>query len=336
MRPKLSMTLAGLFALGIVGAMALGMAALFGVGLKNVSRGVLSRDWPTAEAVVSRVEMTSSTSRDTRRQTSTTTYHADLTFRYAVAGREYTTDQVRWGQTLGSGDPTEAVVLALRYSEGRRVRVHYNPGRPDEAVVRPGLTGSAFLLPGAALVFLLFLGPACFVIWRMFLASGAAAGGPASLRMGLAIAAFLCIPILMGVTMLVVGSGNLLRAWRSQNWPSVSGAWLGDIPANQVPGIDAVREHRGFDYVYRYEAGGEMRYQCIRWFGQGTASGNNSDAEIDREFPRGQPLKVHYNPEDPDTAVLSPGVRPFAWILPGAGVGFMLFGGLGILVGTRR
>jgi hypothetical protein len=107
-------------------------------------------------------------------------------------------------------------------------------------------------------------------------------------------------------------------------------------PANQVPGIDAVREHRGFDYVYRYEAGGEMRYQCIRWFGQGTASGNNSDAEIDREFPRGQPLKVHYNPEDPDTAVLSPGVRPFAWILPGAGVGFMLFGGLGILVGTRR
>ncbi len=212
------MTLAGLFALGIVGAMALGMAALFVLGLKNISRGVLSRGWPTSEAVVARVEMTSHTSRDTRRQSSTTTYHAELSFRYAVGGHEYTTDQVSWGQTLGSGDPTEAVVLALSYPEGRRVRVHYNPAKPDEAVVKPGLTGSAFLLPGAAVVFLLFLGPACFMIWRMFLASGSAAVGPASFRMGPAIAAFLCIPILMGVTMLVVGCGNLLRASRSPSF----------------------------------------------------------------------------------------------------------------------
>lgn len=330
------MTLAGLFALAIVGAMALGMVVLLGVGLKNVGRGAMSSGWPIAEAVVSKVEMTSQTTRDTRRQSSTTTYHANLTFRYAVNGREYTTDQVRWGQTLGSGDPTEAVVLALSYPEGRRVRVHYNPSQPDEAVVKPGLTGSAFLLPGAALAFLLFLGPACFMIWRMFLVSGASAGGSVAFRMGPAIATFLCIPILMGATMLGMGVGNLMRASQSRSWPSCAGAWLGDIPANQVPGIDAVREHRGFDYVYRYEAGGAMRYQCVRWFGQGTASGNNSDAEIHREFPRGQPLKVFYNPADPDTAVLSPGVRPFAWILPGAGVGFMLLGTLGMAIGTRR
>lgn len=110
---------------------------------------------------------------------------------------------------------------------------------------------------------------------------------------------------------------------------------MGDLPANQVPGIDAVREHRGFDYVYRYEAGGEMRYQCLRWFGQGTASENNSDAEIHREVSRGQPLKVVYNPADLDIAVLSLGVRPFAWILPDAGVGFILFGAMGIAIGTR-
>ncbi len=79
------------------------------------------------------------------------------------------------------------------------------------------------------------------------------------------------------------------------------------------------------------------RYECTRWFGQGTASGNNSDAEIETEFPRGKPLTIFYNPNEPDTAVLSPGIRRFAWILPGAGLGFMLFGVAGILtVGNRR
>lgn len=336
MRERTSHALAGVVTLFVLGGFALGMVALLGIGLGNVWRGWVSSGWPTAEAVVARVEMTSHTSRDSRRQSSTTTYRADLTFRYTVNGVERATDQVRWGQTLGSGDPAEAVVLALRYPEGRRVTVRYDPAQPNEAVVVPGLTASALLLPGAAIAFLLFLGPGCVMVWRMFLVSGGTGGRPGHPRFGSVIAVFLGFPILMGTAMTWAGSWNLLLASRSRAWPSTTAAWLQDLPADRVPGVEAVREHRGFPYVYRYEVEGVPRYQCVRWFGQGTARGNDSDAEIEREFPRGQPLTVHYDPADPDLAVLSPGIRRFAWILPGGGVGFVVFGWIGILAMRRR
>lgn len=337
MRRPIATTFAGLFSLLIVGGMAVGMTALLGLGLKNIWRGLASPRWPTTEAVVSQVEMTSHTSRNSREQKTTTTYHAELEFRYTVNRRTYTTDQVRWGQTLGSGDPTEAVVLALNYPEGRRVRVHYDPARPEVAVVKPGLTGSAFLLPGAAIAFLMFLLPACFMIWRVFLGPATHSPAPAlPPNMTRLMRVFLGVPILMGAAMLSVGSLNLVRAARSQEWPSTRGHWLVDLPTNQVAGIDAVREHRGFPYVYQYEMPSGPRYQCTRWFGQGTASGNDSDAEIERDYPRGRPLTVHYDPADPETAVLTPGVRRFAFILPGAGLGFMLFGVIGILAVGKK
>lgn len=329
MRGRFSQLLAGGFILLILGAFALGMLALLGLGLKNIVRGLTSTGWPVTEGVVAKVTMTTATSRDTRRQTSSTTYHADLSFRYTVQRRDYETDQVSWGQTLGSGDPAEAVMLALTYPEGRRVGVSYNPAHPEEAVVKPGLTSSAFLLPGAALVFLLFLIPGSVVTWRLFVVPGperAVTGPDLSSFFGW----FLVIPILMGTPMLVHGVRTLAQARASQSWPVVAGSWLSEVPTHRLPGVDALREHRGFPYVYTYEAAGDRRFQCLRWFGQGTASGNNSDAEIESQFPRGQALAVHYDPRDPDTAVLSPGMRGFAWILPGAGAGFVLFGMLGI------
>lgn len=147
---------------------------------------------------------------------------------------------------------------------------------------------------------------------------------------------FLVIPVLMGLPMVVHGARNLMAAERCRVWPKVTGTWLRDMATNQVPGLEALREHPGFDYVYHYVAKGEPRYQSIRWFGQGPATGNNADAEIEADYPRGQTFTVYHDPGDPDTAVLATGIRGFAWILPGAGLGFIAFGALGILAVSRR
>jgi hypothetical protein len=279
------MTFAGVVALLFVGAFALGMAALLVLGFKNVWRAVASRGWPTAPGVVAKVDLTTSTSSSSSRKTSSTTYAAELTIRYRVDRHEHATDQIRWGQTLGSGDPAEALVLALRYPEGQPVTVHYNPAHPEEAVVKPGLTGSAFLLPGAALVFLLFLLPAGAMIWRMFLSSGSPRASVAP-DLSRYIRVFLGVPVLMGAAMLAHGARNLVLASQCRNWPTAPGVWIRDLTPDRIPNLDTLREHRGFDYVYRYETRAGARYQCQRWFGQGTATGNDSDAEITREFPR--------------------------------------------------
>jgi hypothetical protein len=328
------MNFAGFAILVLVGSFALVMCWLLALGVRNVWRGLASNGWPATEGVVSKVETTSSTRRDERGRTSTT-YGADLTIRYTVNRDEFTTDQITWGQTLGSGDASEAVVLALRYPEGRRVQVRFNPSKPGEAVVKPGLKASAFLLPGSAIVFLLFLIPACFLLWR--LTFGSVAGTDAAPKnLGGVMRAILCVPMIFGAGMLAVGVRNLSLGSKSAHWPTVSGVWLKDSSSSTPAGMAVIQGHLGLDYVYQYEVSGETHFNNVRWFGQGTATGNNPEPEIAREYPRGGPLTVHYDPRDPDCSVLRPGVQGFAWILPGAGVAFLLFGIIGMGVLGRR
>lgn len=328
------MKFAGGFVVLVLAALSLGCVYLLWLGLCNVWRGIASTGWPTAQGVVSQVEMTRNTTRDKNNQTSTM-YGAKLTIRFNAAGDVYTTDQVTWGQTLASGEAADATLIALRYPEGRKVTVHYNPSKPYEAVVRPGLTATAFLLPAAALAFLLFMVPAIPLSWEMV--GNAGSSSMEAPRMTGLIRCVLVLPLMLGVGLLIPGIRNLRLGLASGSWPTVPGQWMKrpaepDTQAETATNAPPPLPLRNIEYVYRYTVNGESYFNEIRWFGQGPASANGADAEIELNYPREQPLQVHYNPNDPETAVLSPGVRGFAWILPGAGIGFLIFGLAGLKV----
>src|ERR1039458_2571115 len=108
-------------------------------GVRNVQMAMASAKWPKTAGVVVYSKTTRDASPQKRRTKYTVIFSTKTIIRYKVNGQEYTTDVLHFGQTLGSGDKSEATLLHMRYPEGQEVMVSYNPGNPAIAVMKPGL-----------------------------------------------------------------------------------------------------------------------------------------------------------------------------------------------------
>ncbi|MCB9866046.1 MAG: DUF3592 domain-containing protein [Phycisphaerales bacterium] len=72
----------------------------------------------------------------------TWTYEPEITYCYTVEGTEYTASGVTATRVSTSRSASAESVVA-RYPVGRRVKVHYNPADPGEALLEPGLSWTA-------------------------------------------------------------------------------------------------------------------------------------------------------------------------------------------------
>lgn len=101
-----------------------------------------SRSWPIVEGVikVSQVDTYLSQS-DTG---ATTMYHPQVSFNYFVNGKQYHSDLISLGDYSTSDQKQTENMLSL-YPIGKLVRVYYDPGRPDRAVLEPGPTGGLLI-----------------------------------------------------------------------------------------------------------------------------------------------------------------------------------------------
>ncbi len=124
-------------------------------GIRNVLRAGGRKRWPAIVGNVVGAETSRTTSIDRHTQDLLVDYSTKTVVRYRVEGRDYTTNQIHFGQTLGSSDPSEAELQRLRYPPGAEVRVSYDPRQPWLAVLKPGVHGEAFWLPSTGLAFLL-------------------------------------------------------------------------------------------------------------------------------------------------------------------------------------
>ena len=84
----------------------------------------------------------------------------------------------------------------------------------------------------------------------------------------------------------------------------------------------------GAALVYRYQINGETHISNVRQFGQLAGSGPDWAEAILKQYPKGKEIPVAYSPDDPDLAVIEPGINSDAYWLPGAGIAFLLFAGL--------
>src|SRR5271157_5239648 len=95
----------GVIAIGLV--IALGLY-LFMLGMSNVNRAVASSHWPRTEGKVVRSDTREQHGVNKKTGAVSVIYSADTVIQYEAAGKQYSTNVIHFGQTLGSGDASEA------------------------------------------------------------------------------------------------------------------------------------------------------------------------------------------------------------------------------------
>ena len=297
--------------------------AILGIGLRNVWRAFASPRWPSVRGAVLESSTSKSVTRDRETGANSASYQAQITFGYQVNGKSYTTDTIHFGQTVGSGDSSDAELRHRRYPVGAQVSISYHPGDPSIATLKPGLYPDVFWIPGAGLAFAL----PCMAALLFFLSTEMKVPGFA-IGLGL----FATIFCLVGAVMLAGGLVRLWHAYASQNWPVTSGAIVyqqQDGSTSVTRSDDGATERAtsyGTNLVFQYEVGGAIHFANTRRFGQLAGAGKDWADEIAERYPKGAQVKVAYCPSDPDLAVLEPGINREAYWLPGAGAAFLLFG----------
>jgi Protein of unknown function (DUF3592) len=103
-----------------------------------------SASWPTTQGkiVVSKVVRDEETveEEDSNGRTETRTeimYRPEIRFAYRVGDSDYSAETWKPGGTVSYGTPKRAVAAVARYTAGQNVAVHYDPARPDVAVLEP-------------------------------------------------------------------------------------------------------------------------------------------------------------------------------------------------------
>jgi len=138
------------FALGLpIVALIVGAVA-FGLYFAGRRESKASAAWPTTEGkIVSARVVEERTLNDDEDgdQDYDITYRPEIRFSYRVGAADYTSDSWKPGMTAGSGSPKFAETVVARYAAGASVAVHYNPARPNVAVLEPSnQSGSGVLL----------------------------------------------------------------------------------------------------------------------------------------------------------------------------------------------
>ena len=313
-----------------LGLMLLGGLAMIVFGVRNCVRALASSKWPTVPGRVTKSEVVSK--RSGSGHDSCMIHSLELTVAYRAGGEDRETGKICYGSYPGSADPTVALLEELRYPVGAEVVVHHHPSDPAMAVLRPGFRPQALGLPGGGL----FVAIVGFVFTTLYL--GLYKGYPVA---HLGFRAFgLCFG-LAGAALLAVGLSRLMRARASRTWPVTPGvivhsseqATTSDVRRSDGGHIPATSF--GVPLAYRYEVEGRTFFSNVRRFGALVSASLDWARTIRERFPLGAEVPVSFDPRDPGTAVLEPGIGSEALLLPGVGLAALLFGAAVLFVMPR-
>jgi uncharacterized protein (TIGR03435 family) len=126
----------------------IGLVAV-GIGIWTLAKSIRSEHWPVTDGIIQSAEMKSHSG-----SKGGTTYSAEVTYTYQVAGMSYTDDKVSIGQMSSSSEYARGILN--RYPVGRKVSVHYAPGDPSDAVLETGIHGGTWICLGVGTAFTLF------------------------------------------------------------------------------------------------------------------------------------------------------------------------------------
>ena len=102
-------------------------------------QGLSSSSWPTTAGVIASSAIAMHEGDRSAFGRRATIYSAKVRYTYTVGNRPYTADRVRFGD-YGSSHDRRAQQIQARFPAGAAVQVHYDPRRPEIAVLETGST----------------------------------------------------------------------------------------------------------------------------------------------------------------------------------------------------
>jgi len=122
---------------------------VLGIGIWTFAKSIRSEHWPVTDGIIQSAAMKSH-----QGSKGGTTYSAEVTYTYQVAGTSYTGGKVSIGQMSSSLEYARGILN--RYPVGKKVSVHYAPGDPSDAVLETGIHGGTWICLGVGTAFTLF------------------------------------------------------------------------------------------------------------------------------------------------------------------------------------
>lgn len=134
----------------------LAIALLFTLGataflLQSVWHLILAleaRSWPTAQGVMLSSKLAE------EHDGEDVMYHARVSYRFTANGRELIGDRAYFGGFDRTTWSVFARNIVAKYPPGALVTVHYDPDRPEQAVLEPGVSGALVAILVFEIVFL--------------------------------------------------------------------------------------------------------------------------------------------------------------------------------------
>jgi hypothetical protein len=108
-----------------------------------------SATWPTAAGVVTSSEVDHSTDAE-----GGDSYSPEVDYQYQVDGQTITNNQIKFGENSYSSR-RKAEEIAANYPLGQQVTVYYEPERPTNAVLEPGVSAGSYIVISIGALFLL-------------------------------------------------------------------------------------------------------------------------------------------------------------------------------------
>jgi hypothetical protein len=133
---------------------------------------------------------------------------------------------------------------------------------------------------------------------------------------------FLAVFGLIGAGLSYWGWTILQNARASASWPTAEGVISSSEVSHSTDAEGGDSYSPEVDYQYTVD-GLPFSDSTIK-FGENSYDRRRTAEEIAATYPVGRPVTVYYDPEEPDNAVLEPGVSGGSYIVLGIGVIFIL------------
>lgn len=93
-----------------------------------------SQRWPVTDGLITAREMAVNQSTDSEGG-STTSYYPHVEYEYSVMGTRYHGKKIAFGAVKNYSRQADVQAILARYPEGATVAVHYDPNKPEDAVL---------------------------------------------------------------------------------------------------------------------------------------------------------------------------------------------------------